>query len=109
VTVGHLRAYLEMVNVGFADVVERLRGNQLWAGSEVRIQDWLYDRIHAAEFSRDVLSVQTRRLVAMRMNNTGWNDLEHPEYVVAPLQTAGLESRRMEKRNLPMTSGGVRP
>ena len=69
----------------------------MWAGSEVRIQDSPYDRIHSVDFSREVLSVQTTRLVALRMGHTGWSDLGHPERVIAVLQAAGLEPWWMKK------------
>src|SRR5579863_7706423 len=91
VMVGHVSGFLEMVNMALADYVDRFRGNQLWAGSEVHIQDSLYDRIHSSDFSRDVLSVQTPRLLALRMGNTGWSDLGNPERVMAVLQSAGLK------------------
>jgi hypothetical protein len=71
VTVGHVRCFLEIVNVVLADTVDRLRGNQLWVGSEARIQDWLYDRMRSVDFSREILPIQTQRLVALAMNNTG--------------------------------------
>ena len=76
--VGHVRAFLEMVNMAFADVLEQLRRNRLWGGLEVHIQDSLYDRIHFIDFSRDVLSAQISRLAALRMGRTGWNDLGIP-------------------------------
>ena len=91
VMVGHVRGFLEMVNVALSGVVEQLRKSQLWAGREVHIQDSLYDRIHSVDFSREVLSVHVRRLVALRMGRTGWSDLGHPERVMAVLQTTGQE------------------
>jgi hypothetical protein len=108
--VGHVRGFLKMLNVALSDVVDRLRGNQLWAGSEARIQDWLYDRIHSVEFSREVLPVQTQRRVALRMSNTGWCDLGHPERVIGVLRAAGLEPWRMKNWNAPGAAGfGARP
>jgi mannose-1-phosphate guanylyltransferase len=105
VMVGHVRAFLEMVYVALADVVDRLLGNRLWEGSEARIQDWLYDRMHSVDFSREVLPVHTRRLVALRMSHTGWSDLGHPERVIGVLQAAGLEPRWMKKWNEPGAAG----
>ena len=79
--------------------------NRLWEGSEARIQDWLYDRIQSVDFSREVLPAQTRRLVALRMSNTGWSDLGHPERVMGVLRAAGLEPRWMKKWNEPGAAG----
>jgi mannose-1-phosphate guanylyltransferase len=110
VTVGHVRCFLEIANVVLADIVDRFRGIQFWAGSEARIQYWLYDRIRSVDFSREVLPVQTRRLVALRMSNTGWSDLGHPERVIAALREAGLEPRWMKKWTEPVAAGcGARP
>jgi mannose-1-phosphate guanylyltransferase len=101
VMVGHVRGFLEMVNMTLADVVDQLRSSPLWAGSEVHIQDSLYNRIHSVDFSREVLSVQTPRLVALRMGRTGWSDLGHPARVIAVLQAAGLEPWWMKKWKAP--------
>jgi len=90
VMVGHVHGFLEMVNVALTGVVEHLRNSQLWTGAEVHIQDSLYDCLPSVDFSREVLSVQTSRLLALRMGRTGWSDLGHPERVIAVLQAAGL-------------------
>jgi mannose-1-phosphate guanylyltransferase len=91
VIVGHVRSFLEMVNAALTGLVEVFRKNELWAGAEVHIQDSLYDRIHSVDFSREVLSVQTRRLVALQLGRAGWSDVGNPERVMAVLQAAGLE------------------
>jgi len=97
VMVGHVRAFLDMVNVALPDVVDQFRGQPLWAGSEVLIRDSFYDRIDSIDFSRKVLADQTPRLVALGMDRTGWSDLGHPERVMAVLQAAGLEPWWMKK------------
>lgn len=91
VMVGHVRGFLEIVNAPLADVVDQFRGNHLWAGSEVHIQDSLYERIPSIDFSREVLVAQTLRLIVLRMARTGWSDLGRPERVMAALEMAGLE------------------
>jgi mannose-1-phosphate guanylyltransferase len=101
VMVGHVRGFLEMVNMVLTGVVEALRKSQLWAGLEVHIQDSLYERIHSVNFSQEVLSVQTRRLVALRLGRTGWSDLGHPERVMAVLEKAGLEPWWMKEWQAP--------
>ncbi|HEY3826819.1 MAG TPA: sugar phosphate nucleotidyltransferase, partial [Bryobacteraceae bacterium] len=65
VMVGHVRGFLEMVNTAVADLLGCLRGSRLWAGAEVQIQNSLYDRVLAVDFSREVLSVQAPRLLAL--------------------------------------------
>ncbi len=95
--VGHIRGFLEMVNASLADVVGRLREGPLWAGAEVHIENSLYERIGTVDFSRDVLSVQTPRLLALRMAGAGWSDLGRPERVLTVLQAAGLEPSWMRR------------
>jgi mannose-1-phosphate guanylyltransferase len=97
VMVGHIRGFLEMLNASLADVVGRLRQGPFWAGAEVHIENGLYERIRAVDFSREVLSVQTPRLLALRMSGTGWSDLGHPERVLTVLEGAGLEPWWMKK------------
>lgn len=91
VMVGHVRGFLEMAEASLADAVKLLRGSSLWAGAEVHVQDSLYARIPAIDFSREVLSVQTQRMLALRMIGTGWSDLGHPERVLTLIQVAGLD------------------
>jgi mannose-1-phosphate guanylyltransferase len=98
VMVGHVRGFLEMVK-SVADVIGRLREGPLWAGAEVHIQNSFYAGIRAVDFSREVLSVQTPRLLALRMAGTGWSDLGHPERVLTVLQAAGLEPWWMKRWN----------
>jgi mannose-1-phosphate guanylyltransferase len=101
VMVGHVRGFLDMVNVSLAETVELLRGSQLWTGAEVLIPNSLYDRLRPIDFSREVLSIHTPRLLALRMANTGWSDLGHPDRVMAVLQAAGLEPWWMKKWTAP--------
>ena len=91
VMVGHVRSFLEIVSTALTGLVEAFHQSHLWTGGEVHIEDSLYERIHSVDFSRHVLSVQTKRLVALRLGRTGWSDLGHPERVIAVLQAAGLE------------------
>jgi mannose-1-phosphate guanylyltransferase len=96
VMVGRVRSFLEMVNAALAGLVEVFRKSHVWTGAEVHIEDSLYERIHSVDFSREVLSLQTRRL-----GHTGWNDLGHPERVIAVLQAAGLEPWWMKEWQAP--------
>jgi mannose-1-phosphate guanylyltransferase len=101
VMVGHVRSFLEIVNAALTGLVDVFRRNELWAGAEVHIEDSLYERIHSVNFSREVLSVQTKRLVALRLGHTRWNDLGHPERVMAVLQATGLEPWWMKEWQAP--------
>jgi mannose-1-phosphate guanylyltransferase len=101
VMVGHVRGFLEMVCAALSGLVEALRKSQLWAGLEVHIRDSLYDQIDSIDFSREVLSVQTRRLIALRMGPTGWSDLGRPERVMAVLEQTGLHPVWMKEWQVP--------
>jgi mannose-1-phosphate guanylyltransferase len=91
VTVGHVGAFLEIMNVALSNFAKCLRTDQLWSGSEIHIPDSLYKNLRPVDFSRDVLSVQARRLVVSRMGETGWSDLGQPKRVLAAIRSAGLE------------------
>ncbi len=107
VMVGHVRGFLEMVNGALMSAAEELRASPLWAGAEVDICDSLYERLHAVDFSKEVLSVQTNRLVALRMAHTGWSDLGHPDRVVAVLRETGLEPWWMQAWQTPRESPAI--
>jgi mannose-1-phosphate guanylyltransferase len=91
VMVGHVRGFLKMVNTALNGLVEALRKSRLWAGSEAHLDDSLYEHIQSADFSRQVLTVQPQRLIALRLASGGWSDLGHSERVTAALRAAGVE------------------
>lgn len=91
VMVGHVSAYLKMVCSARSGLMKAFSTHQLWAGTEVQIPDWIYERVYAADFSRDILSNQTERLLVQRLGHLVWNDLGHPERVMDVLQAAGLK------------------
>jgi len=91
VMVGHVHGFLELVKAAPAGLVEVLRNSRLWSGSEMHIEDSVYESIPSVDFSHEVLSAQTRRLVALRLGRIGWSDLGHPARVIAALEAAGLE------------------
>jgi len=91
VMVGHVRAFLDMVGAARTGLLRAFPPDRLWAGAEVHIPAWLYDRMYAIDFSRDILALQVRRLIALKMTNVVWNDLGCPERVMDVLQAAGLK------------------
>lgn len=97
VMVGHVGAFLKMIGTALPRLAEAFQRSGLWAGSEVHIEDSTYERIDAVNFSKEVLSVQTGRLMALRLGRTDWNDLGHPERVMEVLQRASLEPWWMKK------------
>ena len=107
VMVGHVRGFLEMVNGALKPLVDAFRKSQAWTGAEVHIPDSLYAGIDPADFSRQVLSVQTQRLMAVKLRQAGWSDLGHPERVIAILQEAGHEPWWMKEWQQPKQGAAV--
>ena len=64
------------------EVLESERMMQSPSG-EVRIPDSVYDRIAPTDFSRQVLSAATDRLLTLRLAGIVWNDLGDPGRVLA--------------------------
>jgi mannose-1-phosphate guanylyltransferase len=91
VMVGHVRAFLDMVGAARTGLLRAFPADRLWSGAEAHIPAWLYDRFYAIDFSRDILALQAQRLIALKMENTEWNDLGRPERVMDVLHAAGLK------------------
>lgn len=60
VMVGHVRGFLEIVSAALPDLVAKFRQCLLWNGSEVHIEDALYETLSCIDFSREVLSRKRR-------------------------------------------------
>jgi len=86
VMVGRVRAFLEMVARTIPDVLKAVRQARLWTGSEAHIDDSVYDQVPSSDFSRQVLSVENRRLLVLRVRDLGWSDLGHPGRVLAVVE-----------------------
>ena len=111
VMVGHVHDFLEMVAAARTGLLKAFPHDRLWSRSEIQIEDWIYDRIYAVDFSREILSTQPNRLIARRLEDTGWNDLGHPERVIDALETAGLRPWWMKEwrmlRRPPAAAGAI--
>lgn len=91
VMVGRVGAFLQMIAAARTGLLRAFPPDRLWSGSEVILPAWLYDGFYAVDFSRDVLSLQTPRLIALKMENVEWNDLGRPEGVMDVLRASGLK------------------
>jgi mannose-1-phosphate guanylyltransferase len=89
VMVGHVDAFLNMINASRAGLGNAFHGC-LWDGEETNIPEPFYQRIYAVDFSRDVLSIQAPNLLALRADLPGWNDLRDPQSVIDILQTSNI-------------------
>jgi mannose-1-phosphate guanylyltransferase/mannose-6-phosphate isomerase len=86
VMVGRVSAFLE---IGRATVPGLLQVLESWqettTSEEMRIPDAVYNRIASTDFSRQVLSAATDRLLALRMANVEWSDLGDPYRVLVTI------------------------
>jgi len=73
----------------------------------LHIPESAYERMHAVDFSREILSVQAGRLLALRMDFVGWNDLGHPERVMDVLRSVGFTPSWMREWQAPGRAANV--
>jgi mannose-1-phosphate guanylyltransferase len=88
VMVGRVRDFLDMVAAARTGLLKAFPQDHLWNGSEVHLEEWIYSRIYNMDFSREVLSTQSERLLTLPLE-VDWNDLGHPGRVLDVLQAAG--------------------
>lgn len=93
VMIGSAGAFLEMIRHTSPLLVETFEA-ALAAGdleSEGQLQ-FLYDGLEGADFSRDVLSLSTARLLVASCGEVGWSDLGEPRRFIAALAENGAEN-----------------
>ena len=93
VMVGRAGAFLEMVAQAIPDVLEAVRQARLWSGSEMHIDEAVYNQVPFSDFSKHVLSVEISRLLVLNVRDLGWSDLGHPGRVLAVLEKSNSEPR----------------
>jgi mannose-1-phosphate guanylyltransferase len=93
VMVGKALAFLEMICSAMPGaLVPFQRFPVLRAPSEeLRIPDSLYAQVPFADFSRQVLSIETQRLIVQRLGPVTWSDLGDCERAVDALSRGGIE------------------
>src|SRR5215469_13052793 len=88
VMVGRLSSFLEMAWATVPRLMETLASMEMVAagpGSEVRIPESVYSEIPSTDFSRQVLAPARDHLLALRLENSDWNDLGDPYRVLSTL------------------------
>jgi mannose-1-phosphate guanylyltransferase len=91
VMVGHVRAFLDLIEQAIPDVLSTVLLARLWAGSEMHIDESVYSQLPPSDFSKLVLSAETARLLVLRPDDLGWSDLGVPSRVVAALEEHGAK------------------
>jgi mannose-1-phosphate guanylyltransferase len=97
VMVGHVRSFLEMAAQAIPDVLEGVRQTELWTGSEMYIEESVYNKLFCSDFSKEVLSPEAPRLLVLRVRDLGWRDLGHPGRVLDVLEESGSRPRWLTK------------
>lgn len=87
VMVGHVCTFLEMAWATVPSLLQVLESQEITssASGEIRIPEAVYDRIASTDFSRQVLSSATDRLLALRLANVEWSDLGDPYRMLVTL------------------------
>lgn len=87
VMVGHVHAFLEMAWATVPRMMKMLESMKMEAGpdSEVRVPESIYGQIPSMDFSRHILALANGSLLALRLDNSDWNDLGDPYRVLATL------------------------
>jgi mannose-1-phosphate guanylyltransferase len=95
VMVGKVLAFLEMICSAMPGIVQTFqRALPLHArDEELRIADSLYAGIPITDFSRQVLAMETPRLIVQRLGPVTWNDLGDCNRAVDTLLSHELEAR----------------
>jgi len=83
VMVGQVKAFLEMLDAALPELTATLAAATLWKGREIHIEHSLYKRMPSTDLSKQVLSVETNRLLVLQMGDVGWSDLGDPERLLA--------------------------
>jgi mannose-1-phosphate guanylyltransferase len=91
VMAGRVGAFLELVRKTIPGLLNEIGQARLWAGEETHIEYSLYLRLSTSNFSHDVLSLQSERLLVLRLNNTEWSDLGNPRRVASVIRETGCE------------------
>jgi mannose-1-phosphate guanylyltransferase len=83
VMVGRVGAFLEMFQDALPKLATDLAAAAPWKGRQTNIESSLYAQLPSIDFSKQVLSTQTKRLLVLRLGDVGWCDLGGPERVLA--------------------------
>ncbi len=96
VTVGRAAVFLEILEQTVPDILQRFRSVAECPepGRAKELADRIYEALPSGDFSREVLSLCTDRLIALRSPNAGWSDLGDPRRVAAAMAQAKPASER---------------
>ncbi len=99
VTVGRATIFLEILEQTIPNILELFYSLAECPepDEEKELADLIYQALPSGDFSRQVLSLCTDRLIALRGPNAGWSDLGDPERVAAVISRTNQKcERRMD-------------
>jgi mannose-1-phosphate guanylyltransferase len=93
VMVGKVFAFLEIICSALPGVLKTFQqfSARRAPNEELRIDDSLYARMPSTDFSRQVLSMETQRLIVQRLGPVTWSDLGDCDRAVVALSRCGQE------------------
>jgi mannose-1-phosphate guanylyltransferase len=93
VMVGKVLTFVETICTAIPGLLKAFQQSPICRvpGEEIRIADSIYARTPSADFSRRVLSPETRRLIAHRLGPTTWSDLGDCDRAAAALSRCPVE------------------
>ncbi len=91
VMIGHVQAFLNMVQATLPGLRDALSSTCMWRGKQTHVEYSAYERIPSVCFSHRVLSVSPDNLAVARLNGVAWSDLGDPGRVVKMAVATGLE------------------
>jgi hypothetical protein len=89
--VGHVQAFLRLIQASLPDLLGVLGSARMWMGAETHIEHSVYERVPLICFSQHVLSAETDQLVVLRLNDVGWSDLGDPRRAFMAARESGCE------------------
>ena len=93
VMAGKVLAFLEMICSAVPGLLKMFQNFPSFQapGEEFRLPDALYASMPSIDFSRQILSTETQRLIVQKLGPVAWNDLGDCERAVAALSCANVE------------------
>ncbi len=93
VMVGKVLTFVEMICSAMPGLLRSFKQSPLRRApnEEIRIEDSLYAQMPSVDFSRQVLSLETRRLIVHRLGPVTWNDLGDCDRAMAVLSHGSIE------------------
>ena len=94
VMAGSAGAFIEMIRQAVPGLYHSFEAalSVLDGSGEDAVMQSVYDKLPSADFSREVLSVSTKKLTVASLGDIGWSDLGDPHRLITTLFKSGIEN-----------------